>query len=139
MIHRFGIHLGVLPLWLIGVLIFFPLTWIALNDVAWKAGYGALLTDRPLAAIHHRVMGTIQDFENAGDDISYYDGHLRGFPDATNETRAEWQREFDEARREQRLILIKSAFISLLAYLPVGLILDRWCMGGQAADELVAV
>ena len=65
-----------LPLWLIGFLIFFPLTWLALNDIAWRAGYGATLTERPLASVHHRVMGTIQDFENAVDDIGYYEGHL---------------------------------------------------------------
>ena len=128
-----------LPLWLIGFLIFFPLTWLALNDVAWKAGYGGVLTDRPLAAVHHRVMGTIQDFENAGDDIGYYEGHLRGYPDATYKDRAAWQRELDEARYQQRMIVIKASLVGLLAYLPVGLILDRWCMGGQLSDELVMV
>jgi hypothetical protein len=129
----------VLPLWLIGFLIFFPLTWLALNDVAWTAGYGGLLTERPLAVVHRRVMGTIQDFENAGDDIGYYEGHLHSFPDATADDRAGWQRELDEARYQQRLILIKSALVGLLAYLPVGLILDRWCFGGQSAGELVMV
>jgi hypothetical protein len=137
--YRLGVHLGVLPLWLIGFLIVFPLTWLALNEVAWKAGYGGPLTDRPSAAVHHRVMGTIQDFENAGDDIGYYEGHLQGFPDATTEDRAEWQRELDAARHQQRLILIKSALVGLLAYLPVGLILDRWLMGGRSADALVMV
>jgi hypothetical protein len=129
----------VLPLWLIGFLIFFPLTWLALNDVAWKAGYGGVLTDRPLAAVHHRIMGTIEDFENAGDEIGYYEGHLRGYPDATAEDRAAWQHDLDEARHQQRLILIKSALVALLAYLPVGLILDRWCMGRQSEGELVMV
>ena len=128
-----------LPLWLIGFLIFIPLTWLTLNDVAWRAGYGTLLTERPLAAGHHRVMGTIRDFENAGDDIAYYDGHLHGFPDATSEEREMWQQELDAARHQQRLILIKSALVGLLAYLPVGFILDRWLMGGRSADTLVMV
>ncbi len=139
MIYRSGIHLGVLPLWLLGFLIFFPLTWLALNDIAWKAGCEGLLTGRPLAVVHHRVMGTIQDFENTGDDIGYYEGHLRGYPDATVEDRATWQDDLDEARYQQRLIVIKSALIGLLAYLPVGFILDRWLMGGRSADELVMV
>ena len=128
-----------LPLWLIGFMIFFPLSWIVLNDIAWNAGYEGLLTNRPLAAVHHRVMGTIQDFENAVDDIGYYEGHLRGFPDATTEDRAEWQRELDAARHQQRLILVKSALVGLLAYLPVGLILDRWLTGGRSADAFVMV
>ena len=128
-----------LPLWLIGFLIFFPLSWLALNDVASRAGYGALLTERPLASVHHRVMGTIQDFENAGDDIGYYEGHLRGYPDATVEDRAGWQRDLDVARQQQRTILITSALVVLLAYLPVGLMLERWCQEGRLADELVTV
>ena len=137
MIRRYGVHLGVLPLWLIGFLIFFPLAWLALNDVAWQAGYGALLTERPLASVHHRVMGTIQDFENTDDDIGYYEGHLRGYPDATTEDRAAWQHDLDDARHQQRLIFIKLTHVALLAYLPVGFILDRLLMGGRSADELV--
>ncbi len=139
MIHRLGIHFGVLPVWLIGFLILFPLTWLALNDVAWKTGYGTLLTERPLAAIHHRIVGTMKDFENAGDDIGYYEGHLHGYPDATVDTRAEWQQEFDRARHQQRLILIKVALVALLAYLPVGYILDRWYLVGHMPVEPVMV
>lgn len=128
-----------LPLWLIGFLFFFPLTWLALNDVAWRAGQGGLLTERPIAYAHHRIMGTIQDFESVGDDIGYYEGHLRGYPDATVEDRSAWQRDLDDARQQQQMLLIKAALVALLAYLPVGLILDRWCLGGQSADELIMV
>jgi hypothetical protein len=130
-----GIHVGVLPLWLIGFLIALPLTWLALNDVAWKAGYGSVLTERPLAAVHHRVMGTIQDFENAVDDIGYYEGQLRAFPEATVEDRAAWQHELNQARHQQRLVLIKSTLVALLAYLPVGFILDRSYRQGLLTPE----
>jgi hypothetical protein len=130
-----GIHVGVLPLWLIGFLIALPLTWLALNDVAWKAGYGSVLTERPLAAVHHRIMGTIQDFENAVDDLGYYEGQLRALPEATAEDRATWQHELDHARHQQRLVLIKSALVALLAYLPVGFILDRSYRQGLLTPE----
>ncbi len=136
MIHRFGIHLGVLPLWLIGFLIFLPLTWLTLSDVAVRTGNEARLTERPLATVHHRIRGTIQEFENTVDDIGYYEGHLRGYPDATIEARAEWQQKLDAARSEQRLILIKSALVAMMAYLPVGLILDQWYLRGRLQDEL---
>lgn len=139
MMYHLGIHVGVLPLWLIGFLVLFPLSWLALNDVAWKSGYGGLLTERPLAAVHRRVMGTIQDFEDAVDDVGYYEGHLRGYADAAAEDRAAWQRELDEARYQQRLVLIKAAIVALMAYLPVGFILDRWILEEDSSDELVMV
>lgn len=137
MIRRFGIHIVLIPVWTIGFMMLVPFGWLLRNDVAWRVGVGDVLTERPLATVHHRIMGTIDEFDDASESISYYEGHLRAMPDASEATRREWQHELDRARSAQTRLLIRAVAVALVAYLPIGWCIDRF-FGLSALAETTA-
>jgi hypothetical protein len=125
-IRRLGLHLALIPVWAIGFMMLVPFGWILMNDAAWRIGVGDVLTERPIAAVHHRVMGKIDEFDDASEAISYYEGHLRAMPDAPEATKREWHHELDQAHSARTRLLIGALIISLVAYLPIGWWIDRY-------------
>lgn len=80
MLKRLSIHAVLCVTWPFLSLLIVPFSWVAMNELFWCAGIEPALTERPITAIYHRMMGTMQEFEKHGDRIRYLQGHLHLFP-----------------------------------------------------------
>lgn len=131
-------HTCLMSLWVIIMISVLPMFWLAMNDALWRLGAGEVLTERPLAAIHHRVMGTIQEMDRTGERQSYLEGHLRAYPDAAEAIRASWQAELDQVNQRRRGIYLRILIIASVIYLPFGLIVDLIVRKSGPQDGLIS-
>jgi len=130
------LHVSLAAVWVLLCLIFVPVSWFMLNSVLWDAGYGHVLVKRPVAAVHHRIMGSMQAFENQGERMSYLQGHLHFYPESAE--RDTWQAQLDEVRAERRWLLAKAAGLALTGYVVVAGLFELWLRRGGSDGALVS-
>ena len=132
------LHVSLAAVWVLLCLIFVPVSWFMLNGVLWDAGYGHVLVKRPVAAVLHRMMGSMQAFENHSEAISYYEGHLKCYPDATAEDREHWRSQLDATRAGRNILLAKAAGLALTGYVVVAGLFELWLRRGGSDGALVS-
>lgn len=130
--RRVILHLGLCVAWTLDAMMVIPLSWLAMNSLFWQAGIGPVLVERPVAAVHHRMMGTMRAFDNQGDLMANLEGHLRDYPDASAEERQLWQARVDEVRSERRWLLARVFGVFAAAYIPAGIFIEMWRHWGTA-------
>lgn len=130
------LHVLLAAVWVLLSLLFVPIFWLMFNGVLWDAGYGHVLVERPVAAVHHRMMRTMQEFENQGERMSYLQGHLHFYPESAE--RDTWQAQLDEVRSERRWLLAKASGLALAGYVVVAGLFELWLRRGRGDGALVS-
>lgn len=122
MLDRFLIHGMVCVVWIISAIMLIPPAWWAMNDVFWRIGIGDVLVERPVAAVHHRMMGTYSELEILGERESYFRGHLHAYPDSPE--RQSWQAQLDEVSAARTMLLLKVFGVVIASYLPIAELIE---------------